>query len=120
MPSSRAAPGSQSVAQLTPPRPPRVQASTARASLPRSVVSRSRSSPAVSTAAIATPDSTRRTELIRPPVRAVAYTSSRAPSAPANAATDSETGPNSVTPNSCCLYYRTPAGSTCGDCCLAR
>lgn len=98
MPRSRAALGSHRVSQLTPPRPPRVQARTARASLPRSVVSSSRSSTAVSTAAMATPDRTSRTEVIRPPVRAVAYTSSSAPRAPAKAATDSDTGPNRVTP----------------------
>lgn len=99
MPRSRAALGSHSVPQLTPPRPPRVQARTARASLPRSVVSRSRSSTAVSTAAIATPDSTSRDEVMRPPVRAVAYTSTSAPRAPRKAATDREAGPKRANPN---------------------
>ncbi len=98
-PSSRAVLGSHSVPQLTPPRPPRVQARTARASLPRPVVSSSRSRTAVSTAAIATPDSTSRDEVMRPPVRAVAYTSTSAPRAPTKAATDREAGPKRVNPN---------------------
>ncbi|MFE7752252.1 (2Fe-2S)-binding protein [Streptomyces sp. NPDC057428] len=35
--------------------------------------------------------------------------------------TGSVTGPDlAFRRRSCCLYYRTPAGSTCGDCCLAR
>lgn len=35
--------------------------------------------------------------------------------------TGSVTGPGlGFRRRSCCLYYRTPGGSTCGDCCLAR
>ncbi|MFF4243201.1 (2Fe-2S)-binding protein [Streptomyces sp. NPDC001822] len=35
--------------------------------------------------------------------------------------TGSVTGPGlAFRRRSCCLYYRTPAGSKCGDCCLAR
>ena len=99
MPSSRAVLGSHSVPQPTPPSPPRVQARTARVSLPRSVVRSSRSRTAVSIAAIATPDSTSREEVMRPPVRAVAYTSRSAPRAPPKAAIGREAAPKRVNPN---------------------
>ena len=97
MPSRTAPTGIQTIVQVVPASPPSIQRSADCVLWGSLEVTTRKLATADSTSAIATPASTSRTVVIRPPERARKYTATRAARAPQNAASGSENGPNSVT-----------------------